>query len=174
MPITSLSVRKICDKMSMKFFPRAETIKKKKKRERKEIKISFFLVKIEINVCQHSNWKFSEFKNEIVSGKEYRVSGCPISWLGKSGRGKKKKKKFKAGQATMADETRASRNDCPGHIVEFWHCSDATINKRKKEKKKKQGRKKRQKLSHKLQFGCRARGWMFCVSNGEGVGHRRG
>ena len=36
----------------------------------------------------------------------------------------------------MADETRASRNDCPGHIVEFWHCSDATINKRKKEKKK--------------------------------------
>lgn len=37
----------------------------------------------------------------------------------------------------MADETRASRNDCPGHIVEFWHCSDATINKRKKKKKKK-------------------------------------
>lgn len=76
----------------------------------------------------------------------------------------RKKKKFKAGQATMADETRASRNDCPGHIVEFWHCSDATINKRKKKKKK------RQKLSHKLQFGCRAQGWMFYVSNGEGAG----
>lgn len=84
----SLSVKKIGDKMSMKFFFRPETIKKK---ERKKITMKNFIFfcisrqnrqlffKFEINVCRHSNWKFSEFKNEIVTEKEYRVSECPIS-----------------------------------------------------------------------------------------------
>lgn len=145
MPITSLSVRKICDKMSMKFFPRAETIKKKKKRERKEIKISFFLVKIEINVCQHSNWKFSEFKNEIVSGKEYRVSGCPISWLGKSGRGKKKKKKIqsRSGNNGWRNKSVAERlSGAYSGILALQWCDDQQT---KKREKKKTGKKKKTK-----------------------------
>lgn len=144
MPITSLSVRKICDKMSMKFFPRAETIKKKKKRERKEIKISFFLVKIEINVCQHSNWKFSEFKNEIVSGKEYRVSGCPISWLGKSGEGKKKKKiQSRSGNNGWRNKSVAERlSGAYSGILALQWCDDQQT---KKREKKKTGKKKKTK-----------------------------
>lgn len=143
MPITSLSVRKICDKMSMKFFPRAETIKKKKKRERKEIKISFFLVKIEINVCQHSNWKFSEFKNEIVSGKEYRVSGCPISWLGKSGREKKKKIQSRSGNNGWRNKSVAERlSGAYSGILALQWCDDQQT---KKREKKKTGKKKKTK-----------------------------
>lgn len=115
--------------------------------------------KFEINVCRHSNWKFSEFKNEIVTEKEYRVSECPISWLGKS---KKKKIQSRSGNNGWRNKSVAERlSGAYSGILALQWCDDQQTKKKKK---------KRQKLSHKLQFGCRAQGWMFYVSNGEGAG----
>lgn len=138
----SLSVKKIGDKMSMKFFFRPKTIKKRKK-ENNDEKFHFFCIsrqnrelffKFEINVCRHSNWKFSEFKNEIVTEKEYRVSECPISWLGKS---KKKKIQSRSGNNGWRNKSVAERlSGAYSGILALQWCDDQQTKKKKKKKDK--------------------------------------